>query len=437
MLLLGAPLAGVSAADEPTAGPTAGAILTVEQALGEVEDVNLAILTNREFIAQSEEVARLARSSLLPQVNLSASQSRGDRRRAGLGSIANSFEAGVFGSMVVLDFQQHDTLRAARKAVEVSKYDYEAAVQQVMAAVATVYFQHLRNLAFDKVIDSNIERAQALLDLARNRLEAGVATQIDITRAEAELVTQQQAKLQQGTVIRDSALQLQRLLNVPLGGTLELDEFRVRREIDATLRAISLDAVLDRRPDYQAQALAIEQAQLSRRAAGRERAPTVDVFAQGGVASEIVLDGDEDKFWSFGARVNMPVFEGQRIRANERLAESRLRQESLRLADLRSQIGVELSIAMQDVESQLAQIGVAEKNLSLAQEELRLARVRYEQGVADNREMIDAENRFTSTSFNLVNAIFSYHLARLELARVRGDVRLILSERETTTTATL
>ena len=81
------------------------------------------------------------------------------------------------------------------------------------------------------------------------------------------------------------------------------------------------------------------------------------------------------------------------------------------------------------VASQIAQIAVAEKNLSLGEEELRLARVRYEQGVADNRELIDAENRYTNTSFNLVQAVYNYHAARVDLARIRGDVRLILAER--------
>jgi outer membrane protein TolC len=98
------------------------------------------------------------------------------------------------------------------------------------------------------------------------------------------------------------------------------------------------------------------------------------------------------------------------------------------LANLRNIIGAELRNILHNVASQIAQIEVAEKNLSLAEEELRLARVRYEQGVADNRELIDAENRFTLASFNLV-ALFNYHAARVELARVRGDVRLILAEK--------
>jgi outer membrane protein len=127
--------------------------------------------------------------------------------------------------------------------------------------------------------------------------------------------------------------------------------------------------------------------------------------------------------------VNVPIWESHRIRADQRIAASREKQQELAVADLRNRIGAELRNILHNVASQIAQIEVAEKNLSLAEEELRLARVRYEQGVADNRELIDAENRFTLASFNLVNALFNYHAARVELARVRGDVRLILAEK--------
>jgi outer membrane protein TolC len=74
-------------------------------------------------------------------------------------------------------------------------------------------------------------------------------------------------------------------------------------------------------------------------------------------------------------------------------------------------------------------VGVAEKTLGLAQEELRLARQRYQQGVADNREVLEAQTRLAEAGDNLVDAVYRYNLSRVELARARGDVRSVLSER--------
>ena len=92
-------------------------------------------------------------------------------------------------------------------------------------------------------------------------------------------------------------------------------------------------------------------------------------------------------------------------------------------------ISSELQLAAQDARSRFAQVGVAERSLRLSQDELRLARQRYEQGVADNREVVEAQNSLAQASDNLVEADYQYNLSRLELARAKGEVRTILSEK--------
>ena len=71
--------------------------------------------------------------------------------------------------------------------VQVAQASYSVVVQTVLADVAASYFANLRNLRRLDVFDANIARARALLELARNQLQAGVATQIDVTRAEAQV----------------------------------------------------------------------------------------------------------------------------------------------------------------------------------------------------------------------------------------------------------
>jgi outer membrane protein TolC len=402
--------------------------LTLEKTLADAETVNLTVLINREFVTQSEQTVRTARSIVLPDVALRASQFRRD---TGAADPSNDFGAGLYGSMPLFDLRAFDSLKAVKKSVDVSRQRYEQAVQQVLAAVAGAYFDHRRNLAYERVIDANIERAKVLLELARNRLRAGVATQIDVTRAEAELLTAEQARLQQQTITVGSALRLKRLLNLDLNAAIELDPFEVRRDLDQGVRSLPLEMLLERRADYQAALGESERLHYVRRAYARERVPTIEAVAQGGVTTETAFDGNEEEFWAAGLQLSVPVFEGNRIDANVRRTDSEIRQAEYDRQDLERSIDSEFRIALQDVESQLAQITVAEKNLALAGEELRLARVRYEQGVADNRELIDAENRYAATSFNLVRSLYSYHVARVELARVRGDVRLILQERAT------
>ena len=48
--------------------------------------------------------------------------------------------------------------------------------------------------------------------------------------------------------------------------------------------------------------------------------------------------------------------------------------------------------------------------------------------MADNREIIDAQNSLAVASDNVVEAYYQYNLSRVTLARISGDVRLVLNE---------
>ena len=75
-----------------------------------------------------------------------------------------------------------------------------------------------------EVLEANIERDRTLLEIAENQLEAGVATPIDVTRAEVQLAQNEIAKLQQQTRVVDTELRIKRILNLPLNTNLRVTE---------------------------------------------------------------------------------------------------------------------------------------------------------------------------------------------------------------------
>ncbi len=425
LAFLGTALAGT--ANEETVRLTLGETLT------RVESENLQVLLNREFIEQAIQQSKRERSFLLPQVNLEASQTRSKFSTAGQPFEApqgtrNRFDGRIRGDLTLIDPALIATYRAAREGVAISEAQFETLLQEVLQLSAQVYLAHLRNIRRFEVIESNIERAEVLLDLAQTQLDAGVATEIDVTRARVLLAGERQARLQQETVVYESALNIKRLLDLDLRKEVELDDFTAHREVAGDEPDVEEDEVLRDRPDYRTAERRLEQNKLEQRAASWERFPTLSVFGDYGYAAERVFDGDEQEVWSAGVAVRVPLFEGFRIRSNRLLANSRRRATEIEMRDLEKEISAELLFAWQDLRSRLAQIEVAEENLELAEAELRLARVRFEQGVADNREVIDAQNSVSQASDNVVEAFFGYNLSRLEYARVRGDVRLLLGD---------
>lgn len=420
-------LSGALVAAEPVT-------LTLEQALASAEKVSLSVLLSREAAAQALEAANQQRASNLPNLTASAQQ----RRSQGVsiatvvvtsGRPANRFDALVSGNYALWDPDMRAMLQAARMGEQVAQANLAATVQAVMADVAANYFVNLRNLRRLDVLEANIARARALLELARNQLNAGVATQIDVTRAEAQLAVAEQARLQQDTTVHQSQLLLKRLLDIEPGRPLRLDPFELRRGSPALYTFSEEKTAFEKRAEYLAAQRSLEQVKLNVRAASYERLPSLSLNGNVGLASPRWDDDDKQEQWAFGVALSVPIFDGLRTSANRRLALSRQRAQETRLHHLELQISSELRLAVQDAGSRNAQVTVAEKGLRLAEEELRLARQRYQQGVADNREVVEAQNRLALAEDNLVDAVYQYNLSRVELARVRGDVRTVLGEK--------
>ena len=409
------------------------ASLTLEQALAAVETTNLNVLLGRETIAQAVGLAEQLRAGILPNIDLGAQQQRTKtvniiNRQAVPTTPQNRFNGTLTGQYAFLDPSQIANVRAARVGISVAQAAYSATLQVVLASVADSYFTHLRNLKRIVVLDANTARARSLLDLARNQAAAGVATRIDVTRAESEVALAEQARLQQDTVVYQSAQQLQRELDINPSLSLVLADFAVLR-VPVNDFAASLEkSAFEQRADWLQAQKAVEQAKASTRAASFERLPSLDVAGNYGIISPVLGDTTEGQ-WGIGLGLSMPIFDGFRISADRRIALSRQRAQELQLHFLEFQISGEVRLAMQDANSRFKQIAVAENSLRLAEEEVRLAEQRYQQGVADNLEVVDAQNSLAVASDNLNEAIYDYNLSRVELARSRGNVRSILTEK--------
>jgi len=424
-------LLGISLASTGLAQP-AGVAYDLAAALGAVEESNLNALLSRETVQQAIEASKQSRANLLPDVTFNATQRRAQSASFGsnvtVAGITDRFDMNVSARLNLLDPQVLAAYQASKVSVDVAELGAAATLETIRAAVATVYLQHRRNLARLELIDANIARAQALLQLATRQRDAGVATQIDVTRAQAQLAIAQQARLQQQTEVRASELRFQRLLGLSPEQSISLAPFSARL-VDPQPFNVSLEeTAFAQRPDLQQSTRQLEQNELEVRAAKFNRLPSLALTGQYGRASARAFDGRDAEVWSGALALSMPVFDAQRTASLTRLAMSRRQAQTLRQHDLELAIGAEVRLAVQNTSSRRAQVDVAQTSLSLAEDELRLAQIRFEQGAADNREIIEAQNRLAVASDNLLEATYQYNLSRVELARATGDVRDVLLE---------
>src|SRR5260370_28932328 len=71
---------------------------------------------------------------------------------------------------------------------------------------------------------TNVTLAQTLLKLAQDQRDAGIATGVDVTRAQTRLAQEQVRLLRPQTDSEEGRLQLQRIVGLPLGSPLTLTD---------------------------------------------------------------------------------------------------------------------------------------------------------------------------------------------------------------------
>lgn len=410
------------------------ASMTLDEVFARVESSNLDIQIQREQILERLANVRSVRADILPTVDLDLSQTRDQTAAVGRFSqfargAENRFDGVLRARYEILDPVDFAEWKLARYDRDLAQIDGEEIAQDILLLAGNAYFTHLRNLARVEVIDANLERDEVLLDLARSQFEAGTATRIDVTRAEVQLANDRRARLQQQTVVLQSALDLKVILDIATDR-----EFQFPGLAEMTFGAppsageTPLETILANRPDARRADRELERSEIAVDAAQYERLPVIALDASYGFASETVTDGDYDDRWGIGITLTVPVFDAFRISSNVQRARAFKRIEELQSRNLRNEISAEYRLAVQDATSRFEQIGIARQAVDLSREELDLAQTRFRRGVADNSDVVEAQANLAQAEDDLVDAYFQYNLSRLQLARTRGEVRLVLNE---------
>ena len=122
----------------------------------------------------------------------------------------------------------------------------------------------------------------------------------------------------------------------------------------------------------------------------------------------------------FAVTVNVPIFQGSRVRADKLQADAALQQRKAELADLEGQIDDQVRTAFFNLKSSSDLVKVAENSIDLANQTLVQARDRFRAGVADNLEVVQAQESVASANQSYINSLYAFNLAKISLAQATG-----------------
>jgi multidrug efflux system outer membrane protein len=391
----------------------------IDEALRNGYDVRLAAWRVEEARAN----AGVARSEFFPQIQAEGGWSRS--RRSGLASpVAEPVNLYDVNLGLTWEIDLWGRIRRLNEAALARYLATEEARRGVLLSlvsdVASSYFR-LRELDFQLEIARRTATAfQETHSLFSRRLEAGAASALETSSAEASLATTTATipSLERQIAAEENFLALLLGRNpdaIPRGAAL--NDQPLPLEIPAGLPS----DLLKRRPD-------IRQTEQDLIAANAEVGVTVADFfpslsltgAFGGVAPQISDLFGQGRTWSVGGGLLSPVFQGRRLKNQHRAALARWEEAKVEYERSVTNAFAEVSTAL----TAYGKLADAEKEQARAvaayREAVSLSNSRYLGGLSDYLEVLQAQQQLFPAENSLAQIRFDRLATLVELYRALG-----------------
>ncbi len=395
----------------------------------------------QESIRQAETRKLESRAAFLPDLESSASDQRETTNLRAFGfssSIFNLpagfnlhvpsivgpfsvFDARATASQSVFDFSSIRKYQEAKVNIQAAKSDFDATKNQVTDQVARSYLTTLRAQAALDTARANVELSQALLTLAQQQKEAGTGTGLDVVRADVQLANDKQRLVSAANDRRRAGLNLMRAMGLKLDAAIQLTDKLEYRAADVGTLEDALGEARKLRAELTAQKDREQSARLNYGAVKAERLPSLAASANYGSIGSGIAGAQPTYDYGFSLRV--PIFDGGLRDARRAESFSQYRQEQTRTRDLEQQVELDVRLAFDSINSAATEVTTAREGEDLSERELAQAKRRYLAGVANSLEVTDAQTRLDRARDNLINALYDYNVARIDLATATGKIQ--------------
>jgi outer membrane protein TolC len=419
-------MASVAAAQTRPSVPTQ---LTLAQALDIALSNSSTLREAQANLDQASGQYEQARSVLLPQVEVNARQSYLTINLQGIGIDAPNLPTGAidpFGSMDARIRLTQDLLniagirawRSYNSRRESSQFLVDNAREVITLNVVGAYLQALRTKAYRDSLVEQTRLANELYRITADRLQQGVASELDANRARQQVnsLEQQRQEAEQNYVA--AKLELALILQTSITANFDVSDqaaYGTQQTMDTNA---TVQLALTSRPDYRAAQATVRAADLQLQSAKASRFPTVQMVVDDGQSGNSPVRNVNT--YRVQGSINFPVFTGGRIRGEIHESEGALRNAMAALERNRSQIESDVLTALSGVERALQEVEISAQNVGLARQEVDLTRARFSQGVTDNTEVVNAQDRLSRADDSRIRAQYRLGLSRANLARASG-----------------
>ncbi|MDH3625534.1 MAG: TolC family protein [Myxococcales bacterium] len=420
-------------------------------------DANLDLLVSEKFVEAGEEGVKRDRGPLLPQGALNAGVVQQDPDRIFPGGQVAERQASwtARASQVIYSETAWTRYKSRRLRQSGREYGYFTDVLDIMLEAGAAYVGVLRAGAQERIQRKNIQLTREYLELARLRLEVGVANASELYRWQVTLAENQRSVVDARALVSQSKIALNRVLNRPseqpitpidlprnADGRTEPPDDPIGKYMNdpfsfKVLRAFMVREGLRNSPE--ARQIEKRREAQERIKAGRSRELWLpEFFVEGGVQNDFWRDGEgtdltsgltglipePDKFgWDVGLFLAIPLSRGGSKVAEMRQAGILIERLTGEFARIEQDIDTGVRTELYNAGAALASVGLTRNAAVAAASNLLLVTDLYRRGKVDIITLTDAQTQNLVADLAAANAVYDYVLALLFVSREAGHFR--------------
>jgi outer membrane protein TolC len=421
----------------------ASAGVAAAQPLSRVDAVKAALDANPDVVRSREDLRLLegriteVRADALPEVSFRANTNRYrdpsllnsssfDAFPSDLRGLLKPVPAGLYDGLAevkqtLYSFKVGRALKVARLARSLGQEDARRVRQSIALEAIRAYDNLLLTLEYVRVNQHTLEQKEKHLESVRNRRAAGVATDLDVLRAEVDAENQRAQVVRAEGRVDLAGATLNAVMLRPIDAPIQPTDVLASQPVDATLEQ-ALTAALGERPEIKSarlselardEAIGVEQA---------ERKPHFDFLGSFGYSvrePKNFFNYDYSR-WSFAISATVPIFDGGRAAGRIAQAHAERAKAAQDRLSAENQIRLEVKDAFDRLNVASRLLKAADLNIAQAQKALDMTQANYSLGAATQLDVTDAQAALTEAERIRIDALHDHADARATLRYAMG-----------------
>ena len=316
-------------------------------------------------------------------------------------------------------------LSAAKELVKLSEKMTERNVIDIHESVSKAYYTTLNTKSRVDLVNSNIDRLDALLKQTKSLYENGFVEKLDLDRIQVSFNNLKSEKIKadrlydlslavlkfQIGISVDKKIELIEEFNEELvtAFTFDLNEFdyskRIEYSILQTDKNLKFYELKNNRSQYLPQVYANYNYGYNTSAS----------------QSNIFFESDRwKKFGTFGLQVIVPIFDGFLKRSRINQSKFKIEQVENQMLFLERSINLQINQSLAAYQNSKESLKIASENLVLAQDVYFASEKKYAQGIGSNLELIDSNNSLKIAQNQYYNSLYESIISIIDIKKTLG-----------------